>query len=90
MVLKFCQCLKFYNIYFKHQRPHPEREKSLASIKDWYPRNANAKRATKFREGACENCGGMGHAKKSCFERPRVIGAKFTNEDIGVDDHVLV
>ena len=73
----------------KHQRPHPEREKPLASIKDWYPRNTSNKRARKFREGACENCGAMGHIKKACFDRPRVVGAKFTNEDIAIDDNIL-
>uniref|UniRef100_A0A7E4ZZ86 Pre-mRNA-splicing factor SLU7 n=1 Tax=Panagrellus redivivus TaxID=6233 RepID=A0A7E4ZZ86_PANRE len=42
-----------------------------------------------FRKGACENCGAMGHKKKMCLERPRSIGAKYTEKDIAPDDHVL-
>lgn len=44
--------------------------------------------ATKFRKGACENCGSMTHKKKDCFERPRKIGAQFTGEDIAPDEHI--
>lgn len=82
--------MKIFISNFKHQRPHPEREKPLASIKDWYSRNTSNKRAAKFREGACENCGAMGHIKKACFDRPRAVGARFTNEDIAMDDNILV
>ena len=43
---------------------------------------------TKFRKGACENCGSMTHKKQDCLERPRKRGAKWTNADIGPDEFV--
>ena len=46
-----------------------------------------AKIATKYRKGACENCGAMTHKKKDCLERPRKIGAKFTGDAIAPDEH---
>lgn len=36
--------------------------------------------------GACENCGAMGHKKKECLERPRKVGARYSNRDIAPDD----
>ena len=44
--------------------------------------------ATKFRKGACANCGAMTHKKKDCLERPRKIGAKYTGEEIAPDEHL--
>ncbi|KAI1702433.1 pre-mRNA splicing prp18-interacting factor domain-containing protein [Ditylenchus destructor] len=73
----------------KHQRPHPEREQKLASIHDFIPKGTTDKVAFKYRDGACENCGAMGHTKKACFEKPRSLGAKWTNTNIAADDHVL-
>lgn len=43
-------------------------------------------RATKFRKGACQNCGSMTHTKKDCVERPRRRGAKLTGKDIRPDE----
>lgn len=71
----------------KHQRPHPERQQSLATIKEWYERGTTGKVAFKYRPGACENCGAMGHKKRDCFERPRAIGAKLVPKDIAPDDY---
>ncbi|KAE9555884.1 hypothetical protein FO519_000864 [Halicephalobus sp. NKZ332] len=72
----------------KHQRPHPERQKSFATVAEWYKKGTTGKIAFKFRKGACENCGALGHQKKDCFERPRKVGAKHTEEDFAPDDYV--
>lgn len=42
-------------------------------------------KATKYRKGACTNCGSMSHQTKDCLERPRYRGAKLTNKDIKPD-----
>uniref|UniRef100_A0A7E4URA1 Pre-mRNA-splicing factor SLU7 n=1 Tax=Panagrellus redivivus TaxID=6233 RepID=A0A7E4URA1_PANRE len=72
----------------KHQRPHPERATKFAKLDEWYRKGTTGKVAFKFRKGACENCGAMGHKKKECLERPRSIGAKYTEKDIAPDDFV--
>ncbi|XP_065069014.1 pre-mRNA-splicing factor SLU7-like, partial [Rhopilema esculentum] len=75
----------------KHQRPQAEKQKKFAGLDDVYIRGKTAgKAATKFRKGACENCGAMTHKKKDCLERPRRIGAKFTGEDIKPDEILQV
>ncbi|KAL7078370.1 hypothetical protein ACQ4LE_001963 [Meloidogyne hapla] len=73
----------------KHQRPQPDRQKEYNMISEWYPKGTTDRVAFKYREGACENCGGMGHRKKDCFEKPRVVGAKWSNTNIAPDDHSL-
>ena len=70
----------------KHQRKDIEKEKVYDGMDKWYNRGAVGKLATKFREGACENCGGMGHKKKDCLERPRKVLAKYSNEVLTVDE----
>ncbi|KAL2209293.1 putative mRNA splicing protein [Sarocladium strictum] len=72
------------NDYLKHQRRDEKQENS-----QWYDRGRRAgPAATKYRKGACENCGAMGHKAKDCLERPRKKGAKWTGKDIKAD-HVI-
>lgn len=41
---------------------------------------------TKYRKGACTNCGAMTHNAKTCIERPRKVGAKYNQRDFGHDE----
>jgi len=75
----------------KHQRYDNFAENIARSQTDdmtkWYARGAFVgPAATKYRPGACTNCGSMNHKAKECVERPRKIGAKFTGEDIRPDE----
>lgn len=68
--------------YLKHQRREEKTEQS-----QWYDRGRKAgPAATKFRKGACENCGAMTHKAKDCLSRPRAKGAKWTGKDIQADE----
>lgn len=44
--------------------------------------------ASKYRKGACTNCGAMSHSAKDCVERPRKMGARWTGKDIQADEVV--
>ncbi|OAD59876.1 Pre-mRNA-splicing factor SLU7 [Eufriesea mexicana] len=71
----------------KHQRPQPEKQKKYSGIDEWYKRGVDSSKVvTKYRKGACENCGAITHKKKECMERPRKIGAKYTNANIAPDE----
>lgn len=71
----------------KHQRPQPEKQTQYSDIDAWYNRGVDSSRtATKYRKGACENCGAMSHKRKDCTERPRKVGAKYTNSKIAPDE----
>ncbi|KTG06095.1 hypothetical protein cypCar_00026031 [Cyprinus carpio] len=64
----------------KHQRPQTENEKRFTPIGDWYKRGVQEKPvSTKYRKGACENCGAMTHKKKECVE--------FSGTDLAPDEH---
>ncbi|XP_038214093.1 pre-mRNA-splicing factor Slu7 isoform X1 [Zerene cesonia] len=71
----------------KHQRPQADREGQFTKLDTFYNKGVDTSSvATKYRKGACENCGAMTHKKKDCLERPRKIGAKFTNAGIAPDE----
>lgn len=73
----------------KHQRPQDETKVENSGIDEWYKRGVDTSKViTKFRKGACENCGAMTHKKVDCLERPRKIGAKFTGAVVAHDEFV--
>ncbi|KAK5944401.1 mRNA splicing protein [Knufia obscura] len=74
--------------YLSHQRSKAEQKDTLDKAK-WYSRGrTTGPAATKFRKGACENCGAMTHKTKECLSRPRKQGAKWTGRDIQADELV--
>jgi pre-mRNA-processing factor SLU7 len=75
--------------YLEHQRLQKVQDSTIANTK-WYDRGAKLGPAvTKFRKGACENCGSMSHKTKECLSRPRKQGAKWTGKDLQADDVVM-
>ena len=73
------------NDYLEHQRL----QKAETDQSKWYDRGKRLGPAvTKFRKGACENCGAMTHKTKECLSRPRAKGAKWTGKDIQADEVV--
>jgi pre-mRNA-processing factor SLU7 len=74
-----------------HPTLHPKEEKlkGQKGLDEWYQRGQKqGKKVTKYRTGACTNCGAMSHKIKDCVERPRKVGAKYTGEDIQQDEMV--
>lgn len=71
--------------YLEHQRL----QTATPDQSIWYDRGARlGVTATKFRKGACENCGAMTHKTKECLNRPRAKGARWTGIDIQADEVV--
>lgn len=73
------------NDYLDHQRL----QSSTPDQSKWYDRGKRlGPAATKFRKGACENCGAMTHKTKECLSRPRAQGARWTGREIQADEVV--
>lgn len=71
--------------YLEHQRL----QKKAQDQSKWYDRGKRTgPAATKYRKGACENCGAMTHKTKECLSRPRKQGAKWTGKDIQADEAI--
>ncbi|OAP55774.1 hypothetical protein AYL99_09926 [Fonsecaea erecta] len=74
--------------YLEHQRLQSAPKDTLDKAK-WYDRGKKqGPAATKFRKGACENCGALTHKTKECLSRPRKQGARWTGKDIQADEVV--
>ncbi|CAA7390496.1 unnamed protein product [Spirodela intermedia] len=78
--------------YLNAERPSLKHQRKWKSdpnyTKSWYDRGAKIFQADRYRKGACENCGAMTHDLKSCMERPRKTGAKWTNKHIAPDEKI--
>lgn len=72
----------------KHQRPQPEKQREFSHLDEWYRKGVDTtKVATKYRKGACTNCGAMTHKAKECMDRPRKIGAQYSGAKIAPDEY---
>ncbi|KAF8508262.1 Pre-mRNA splicing Prp18-interacting factor-domain-containing protein [Hysterangium stoloniferum] len=70
-----------------HQRRPVAGDEPSSTLDEPFARGQKAgPAATKYRKGACENCGAMTHKRQDCLERPRKKGAKFTGKDIQADE----
>ncbi|XP_040373553.1 pre-mRNA-splicing factor SLU7-A isoform X1 [Rosa chinensis] len=80
--------------YLNAEKPSLKHQRKWKSdpnyTKAWYDRGAKIFRADEYRKGACENCGAMTHNAKSCMERPRKKGAKWTSMHIAPDEKIEI
>ncbi|KAL3750995.1 hypothetical protein ACJRO7_011902 [Eucalyptus globulus] len=78
--------------YLNAERPSLKHQRNWKSdpnyTKSWYDRGAKIFQADKYRKGACQNCGAMTHDSKACMERPRKVGAVYTNTHIAPDEKI--
>lgn len=61
-------------------------KKKLAKVTDFVRRGEKIQRSSRYRSGACKNCGAMSHKERDCCERPRKRNAQLTNSDIQPDE----
>ncbi|KAL1225000.1 Pre-mRNA-splicing factor SLU7-A [Cardamine amara subsp. amara] len=90
---QYMSCAPWYLKSDERERPslkHQRKRKSADPnyTKSWYDRGAKTFQAEKYRKGACKNCGGMKHNAKDYTERPRKVGAKYTNKMIAPDEKI--
>ncbi|KAF2773875.1 mRNA splicing protein [Teratosphaeria nubilosa] len=75
--------------YLEHQRLQSQKNHDPLATAQWYDRGkTTGVKATKYRKGACENCGSMNHKEKDCLQRKRKKGARWTGKDIAADEAV--
>lgn len=75
--------------YLLHQRLQSQKNSDPIATSAWYERGKKAApAATKYRKGACENCGAMTHKARDCLQRTRKHGARWTGRDIQADEAV--
>lgn len=75
--------------YLEHQRLQSQKNNDPLATAQWYDRGSKkGPAATKYRKGACANCGSMSHKEKDCLQRKRKAGAKWTGKDIAADEVV--
>uniref|UniRef100_A0A803LFB5 Pre-mRNA-splicing factor SLU7 n=1 Tax=Chenopodium quinoa TaxID=63459 RepID=A0A803LFB5_CHEQI len=76
--------------YLNSNKPSLKHQRKWKSdpnyTKSWYNRGEKGFQANKFRKGSCANCGAMTHDAKSCMDRPRRVGAKWTGKHIAPDE----
>lgn len=73
--------------YLEHQRIQKAQPEGDAKWRERVKKVGPA--ATKYRKGACENCGSMSHKRQDCLSRPRARGAKWTGQDIQPDETIV-
>ncbi|XP_010675980.1 pre-mRNA-splicing factor SLU7-like [Beta vulgaris subsp. vulgaris] len=84
---KYMSCAPWYigsnKPSLKHQR---KRNSDMNYTTSWYNRGEKGFQAEKYRKGSCANCGAITHDVKSCIDRPRKVGAKWTGKHIAPDE----